>query len=387
VLSARKLARQVFRSSWYEAEDVLLSSTAAELVTAERPASPGLTKVQWKIKRLLTRDRERRMTLVEPGTAPIQLSGQYDLMVLLCALPGDALLANALDLERHAKVSVCWLTELWSHSIPGYQSWLPLLRKFDHVFVGQSASVQPASEAIGKACHYLPAAVDVLRFTPTRISGTRSIDVFSVGRRKEAVHAALLELAASEGLFYIHDTISNAANTTVQNYRDHRALLANIAKRSRFFTVAPAYFSDPGRTGGQVEIGPRFYEGAAAGAVLLGEPVDCEAYRRFFDWPDATIAVKPDGSDVGSVLRRLTSDPERMQTIRRRNVAETALRHDWVYRWKEILQLAGVALPAGVTRRESRLHDIAMAACPALERDRVRHASEDSPLTDISLGD
>lgn len=367
---------------------MLLSATGADLVVAEAPVSPRASRLEWKLRRLFTANRKRRQTLIEPGAAPIRLSGRYDLFVLLCALPGDALLVNALDLAPHARVSACWFAELWSHSIPGHRPWLPLLRQFDHVFVGQSQSVHPASEAIGKACHYLPAAVDVLRFAPARHAAPRSIDVFSVGRRMEGVHSALLDLAVSDGLFYLHDTISNAANTSALNYREHRQQMANIAKRSRFFTVAPAYFTDPGKTGGQVEVGPRFYEGAAAGAVLLGEPVDCEAYRRFFDWPDATVAVKRDGSDVGAVIARLAADRERMRAISGRNIAEAALRHDWIYRWKTILQMAGIPLPHGVRRRESQLCDIATAARPAVAS---MHGGETvpqgEPVGRVSLSD
>jgi hypothetical protein len=378
----------VFRSAWYEAEDVLLSATGAELVAAEPPVSARASRLEWKLRRLFTADRQRRQTLIEPGAAPIRLSGRYDLLVLLCALPGDALLVNALDLQRHCRVSVCWFAELWAHSIPGHRAWLPLVRQFDHVFVGQSQSVQPASEAIGKACHYLPAAVDVLRFAPARNAAPRSIDVFSVGRRMEGVHASLLDLAVSDGLFYIHDTISNAANTSVLNYREHRQQMANIAKRSRFFTVAPAYFTDPGKTGGQVEIGPRFYEGAAAGAVLLGEPVECDAYRLFFDWPEATVVVKRDGSDVGGVIARLTADREHMRTISGRNVAEAAMRHDWIYRWKTILQMAGISPPAGVRRRESQLCDIAAAASPAVASPRESAtAAHRAAVGGVSLSD
>jgi len=388
VLSARHLARQVFRSAWYEAEDVLVSATGADLVVAEPPASPRASRLEWRLRRLFTANRRRRQTLIEPGAAPIRLSGRYDLFVLLCALPGDALLVNALDLARHARVSVCWFAELWAHSIPGHRGWLPLLRQFDHVFVGQSQSVQPASEAIGKTCQYLPAAVDVLRFAPARNAAPRSVDVFSVGRRMEGVHAALLDMAVSDGLFYLHDTISNAANAGALNYREHRQQMASVAKRSRFFTVAPAYFTDPGKTGGQVEIGPRFYEGAAAGAVLLGEPVDCEAYRRFFDWPDATVAVKRDGSDVAAVIARLTADRERMHAISGRNIAEAALRHDWIHRWKTILQMAGTPLPHGVGRRESQLCDIATAASPAVAATHGRTiAAHGEPVGRVSLSD
>jgi len=55
--------------------------------------------------------------------------------------------------------------------------------EFDHVFVGQCQSVQPVGEAIGKTCHYLPPAVDVLRFAPARNAAPRWFDGFSVGRR------------------------------------------------------------------------------------------------------------------------------------------------------------------------------------------------------------
>ena len=83
VLSARHLARQVFRSAWYEAEDVLLSATGADLIVAEPPASPWASRLEWRLRRLFTANRQRRQTLIEPGAAPIRLSGRYDLFVLI----------------------------------------------------------------------------------------------------------------------------------------------------------------------------------------------------------------------------------------------------------------------------------------------------------------
>jgi len=363
LVTTRLAAQQVFRSGWYEAEDVLIGSNDVEVIAAERAASPSARHLEWKLRRLFTHDRIRRQTLVDPGVRPISLHGDYDLFVLACPQPGDAFIVNAVaDRRKRCKVSVCWLGELWTHSLPGHQKWLPLLREFDVVAIAQRDSVEPASEAIGKQCHYVPPGVDVLRFAPADPM-PRTVDVYSLGRRAEPIHLALLQLTASSSpLFYVYDTIRNAANTTTLSYREHRELIANIAKRSRFFTVAPAYFTDPAKIGGQMEIGPRFYEGAAAGAVLLGTGLPGDALRDQFDWPDAVVAVQPDGSDVGTVMARLNGSPGEVERISRRNIAETALRHDWVYRWKELMHLAGLPVSAGMIEREQRLRTLAKHA-------------------------
>ena len=135
-----------------------------------------------------------------------------------------------------------------------------------------------------------------------------------------------------------------------------------MAKRSRYFMVAPGKVDQPGETRGQVEIGYRYYEGAAAGAVLIGQPPDTEGFRETFPWKDAVVPVAPDGSDVADVLRKLDADPERVNRISRRNAAEALLRHDWLYRWKEIFRVAGVEPSPGMQAREQRLKELASVA-------------------------
>jgi hypothetical protein len=111
----------------------------------------------------------------------------------------------------------------------------------------------------------------------------------------------------------------------------------------------------PSETRGQIEIGYRYYEGSAAGAVMIGQAPDCESFHTMFDWPDAVIGIQPDGSDVENVLSGLEANPERLREISRRNAIEALLRHDWVYRWKQIFGIAGLTPAPYMEEREQHL--------------------------------
>ena len=154
----------------------------------------------------------------------------------------------------------------------------------------------------------------------------------------------------------------------VYDYRQHRELYANIAKRSRYFVVAGAKADMLRGAAGQVEIGYRYFEGTAAGAVMIGEAPDCDAFRELFGWPEAVIQIQPDGSDTMTVLRELGSNPERMTAISRRNTKEALLRHDWVHRWNEMFRIAGIEPSPRRAAREQRVKDLADLSASAEQR-------------------
>src|SRR4029077_8665628 len=118
----------------------------------------------------------------------------------------------------------------------------------------------------------------------------------------------------------------------VDSPHEHRAMLATILKHSRYYIANRSYVNKPEFTAGRDEISARFYEGAAAGTVMIGEAPRSEQFERQFDWPDAGIHVPFDCPDVGRILAELSDDPERLRTIRRKSVREAALRHDWLHR-------------------------------------------------------
>jgi hypothetical protein len=135
-----------------------------------------------------------------------------------------------------------------------------------------------------------------------------------------------------------------------------------MAKRSRYFVVAQGKMNVSEETRGQIVVGYRYYEGAAAGAVMIGEAPDCEPFRQMFDWPDAVIEIEPDGSNLASVFAELEAQPERLQQIHRRNAEEALLRHDWVYRLKQVLDIAGLEPGPAMNDRQQLLKSLAEVA-------------------------
>jgi len=125
--------------------------------------------------------------------------------------------------------------------------------------------------------------------------------------------------------------------------------------------VAPAKMDAPEETRGQVEIGYRYYEGAAAGAIMIGREPNTPVFRQMFNWPDAVVEIETDGSDVASVIRRSDANPDRLAAIGRRNAAQALRQHDWIHRWHAIYESAGVAAAPGMTARRDRLHTLANA--------------------------
>jgi hypothetical protein len=349
--------QKAFQCGFLEAQDVLAELAEVDFVSLEPTKSFQLRRAL--LRRLLYRDRTRKLAFVNPGLRPVRLRKEYDLLLLVCPSWGDIFNINAIHgWQDLCRTSVCWIDELWAHSVPKYKYSLPLLRVFDHVVLGFNGSTKPVSDAIGKSCHCVPGAVDALRFSPYPNPPKRPVDLYSIGRRREGIHRILVNFARTKRLFYLFDTLQSG-DSIVRSCREHRELYASVAKRSTFFMVAPAKFDLEAQTGGQVEVPFRYYEGAAAGCVLIGQSLQCESFRRMFSWQNAVIEVQPNGSDIIEVLSWLLAEPDLVAKISRTNAAEAMLRHDWVYRWKQILTIAGLDAHPAMEDRVGRLRALA----------------------------
>jgi len=354
-------ARNAFRTSSREAQDVLVGCDDVDLIHLE--STNGFAFREKWLMRLVYHDVSRRLVSLNPGLRPVRLTRDYDVFMLVCPWWQDVWYANAIQGWRdRCRTSVCWINELWANSVPQLEYWLPVLSRFDHVIVGVPGSGKALGDAIGRPCHEMLAGVDAIRFSPYPNPPARVIDVYSIGSRLDGIHRALLNLAARKEMFYIYDTLANGGNSETPDYLQHRDLFANMAKRSRFFMAAPGKKDVQGQIRGQVCVGSRYFEGSAAGAVLVGQAPDCEAFRRHFDWPDAVIEIQPDGSDAVEVISRLSAEPERLREISCRNAEEALRRHDWVYRWKEILGIAGLTPTPAMEAREKQLGELAELA-------------------------
>jgi len=350
-----------FEAANYEAEDVFMEVDNVDLL----PLEPGAAfRFREKCQRkLLWKDVTRQLASVNPGLRAVRLRKDYDLFFCRVQMLRDLIYVNGVKgWEDRCKTSVCWLDELYSADVLRSRNYLHILKRFDHVFVGFKGSVDAITKVIGRTCRFLPYAVDAIRFSPYPNPPARVIDIYSLGRRFEDLHRTLLKFTAQQRLFYVYETLLAGAENLVSDHRQHRELLANQIKRSRYFLVAPGKANRPEETRGQIEVPARFFEGAAAGTVMIGQVPDCDVFSQLFDWRDAVIAIDPNNSEVADILTELARHPERLCEISRRNAAEALLRHDWSYRWKQILTVAGLKPMPQLELREKRLKELANVA-------------------------
>lgn len=359
--SLRGVNRLAGWCSNYEFEDVIGRIEDAELLTLE--PGRGYGPRQWVVKRMIWRPGlHRAVPHLNPGLKPITLDQDYDLFAFICMNPSDLVyLGGVSGWKQRCRKKICFIVEFYSGWLVEYAHHLELLKDFDHVCLCFSGSVAGVEKAIGRPCHHVPLGADVLRFTPYPRPPVRSIDVYSMGRRSEVAHRVLLDMAARGEAFYIYDTIPGLL-IQPRDHHQHRDLVANLAKRSRFFVAYPAKVDCADETRGQSEVGARFFEGAASGAIMVGQAPTIDAFARDFPWRDAVINLGTTAEEVVDLLASWRKQPERAAALHHTN-AVAALRHfDWAYRWKEMLRLAGLAPTAELLAREQHLQQLAAAA-------------------------
>ena len=367
VLSMRKVEDLVGYCALYEFEDLVVDLLGGELGCVESLEGLELPRLVYKFARRASGSPGLAETVIAKHGTPLPRSS-YDLFLPVFNHPHELFaLSTIRGWRKRCRVAACYLCEAWEGQLPGYL--LELLREFDHVFVGVLSSVEAVARMCRRPCTYLPMGVDTLRFHPSMDERSRSIDVCGIGRRSPVTHAALVDMARQKNLFYYYDTLHArpvggfVKNLTfrVNNAREHRLLLSNLLKRSRYFVANRAWADDPSHTSGKDEIAARFYEGAAAGAVMIGEPPRSDDFREQFGWTDSVIPIPFHAPDVARVIAELDADPARISRARRESVANSLLRHDWVYRLKQILETVGLEPSEEIKLREAKLRDLANA--------------------------
>ncbi|HYE63481.1 MAG TPA: glycosyltransferase [Phycisphaerales bacterium] len=350
MLSQRRLHPDVSRCCNYELEDVVCAMDSVDMV------APQITRAGDIADRGL-----RKVSRVLPVAARLNpfpvttLERDYDLFFASFQFMSDVLSLNAVrGWRKRCRTAVCVIDELWAGRVREVRGLMRLLDQFDHVFLGCRGSLEPFARASTAKASYMAPGVDAITFCPYPQPPERSIDVFNMGRRSPVTHAGLAEWSRRKGRWYIFDTVHLR---TFQNHAEHRQALANSIKRTKFFIANQAKFNRGHETLGQAEVGFRFFEGTAGGAVLVGNPPETPHFEQLFG-KDIMVAAPSETADLGRVLEDLERDPERLERMRRQGVRCALLRHDWLHRWKEVLKVAGLELLPAAIEREARLRQL-----------------------------
>jgi hypothetical protein len=365
VLSMRRLSNLVAYCAFYEFEDIIVELTGADRFDVGAARSLDFSRRVFKVLRHSTGSRKLAWACA-PKPTPVEIERRYELFFPVFTHPHELFaLASIPDWRKRCRLAACYILEMWQHQLPKYL--LELLREFDHIFVGVHHPIDEVSRITGRPCSYLPIAADVMRFAPYPGFPERVIDVSYIGRRSSVTHEALIALAADSTVFYYYDTVAASGlddkqrTFRVQSPSEHRLLLANLLKRTRYYVANRALANDPRFTRGRQEISGRFYEGAASGTVMLGEAPESEPFKRQFDWEDAVISMPFDSPDVGRILADLDNSPQRLAAIRANNLRNAAMRHDWTHRLRAVYEKMGLPPTGAMIARERRLEALALA--------------------------
>lgn len=361
----RRLATLAAYCIQYEFEDVISAVTGADRVEADDAAALEFSRRTYKVLRGATRShRLARRWAPRPST--IAIKKDYDLFFPVFNHPHELFaLATIPDWRRRSKVAACFINEVWAHLWPTELA--ELLVDFDHVFLGSRHGAEQVEKLLRRSCSYLPLATDVLTFSPLPHAPQRPIDVCNIGRRSPVTHAALVELGRKRKIFYYYDTVAASGaglkqrTFHVDRPAEHRLQLASLLHRTRYFIANRSRVNEADAALYEV-ISSRFYEGAAAGTVMLGEAPRSADFEQQFDWRDAVIPLPFDSPDVERTLVELNADPLRLERARRENLRQSALRHDWTHRFRTVLDTLGMPPTEAMLEREERLRNLAESA-------------------------
>jgi Glycosyl transferases group 1 len=364
LLSQRRIADLVAYCLAYEFEDICAAVTDARRIDATDLPGIEFSRRAYKLARIASGSPRLARRLAPYPRSKVVLERDFELFFPVFSHAYELYsLATIPNWRQRCRKAACFITEVGSDLLPEYL--LELLSAFDHIFLGFRNNVQDVARITGRPCTYLPFAADVLRFAPASLDQPRPINVCNIGRRSPVTHQALLWEAERQQCFYYYDTVAASGEDLkgrtfrVDSPHEHRRMLATLLKRSCYFITNRSYINRPELTAGGDEISARFYEGAAAGTIMIGEAPRTEEFERQFNWPDAVIHMPFDSPDVGRVLVNLNRDPERLRAIRRNNVREAALRHDWLHRMLVVFDALGLAATEAMRVRTRRLDQIA----------------------------
>jgi hypothetical protein len=362
VLSMRRVSNLVGYGFQYEFEDIVTGLTGADRVDVTRLELLELERRLYKALARLSPSASLALRAT-PRLAGLRLERTYDLFLAVFNHSYEVFAVNAVPgWRKRCRHAVCVISEAVKGELPGYL--LESLADFDHLYLC-SNPVESVQQIAGVPCTYLPLAVDVLTFCPFPEPPARTIDVLGIGRRSNVTHSALMSLARSGELFYYYDTIqtpgpsgaSPLLSFSVIDQAEHRFKLASLLKRSQYYVASRARADEFSEE--YDELSGRFFEGAAAGAIMVGEAPKTGRFLTLFDWPDSVVEARFDEPEIGSILADLDRDPERKTRIRRDNMTNALRRHDWVYRLRTILENAGMPIPSALLTREARLGELA----------------------------
>jgi hypothetical protein len=213
---------------------------------------------------------------------------------------------------------------------------LSVLQRLEPCFVAFAEGYEELKRRFPQGSfEWLPFGVDTAVFDA--VPGDRPIFAYSMGRRYDPLHQAILRYCQAHGLEYRYTQRSGEFSDPAE--------LGRMVGSCQYFVVAPPNLADPARTGGFSPFVMRYLEGLSAGARLLGVLPSSGEYELLLPL-DAILQVAPDGSDLPAKLDADRSNPNARIAVEN---ARTLVRehHSWARRAEQIFNRLNNGQPTG----------------------------------------
>ena len=282
---------------------------------------------------------------------PIEV--EYDVFYVQCMFVWDlAYIGRIPDWSKKIKKSVIYITELFQTQLDHYPILTEVLKRFDLVITAYTGTEDALQKRIGVKTVFCTSGVDALKSAPDPAKFHRPVELHSMGRCNKVFFREFQKLVDQYGWTYIYNTFHLSV---LHDYRMHRKYLSDILKRTLFFEVNPAKFDEELESKNQHEVGNRYFEGIAAGCVLVGLPNNNPTFKKIFPWDDILIQLPEVAEDIVPFILDLFNQRERLEHISRMNSRGALLYHDFAYRWEFTLKQAGLEPTDTLLRRKEQL--------------------------------
>ncbi|WP_181815681.1 glycosyltransferase [Alteripontixanthobacter maritimus] len=218
-----------------------------------------------------------------------------------------------------------------------FTSYRKLLSRVDEIFTPMRSLIAEQADLLGTKVSYMPIGVDTRLFGSDVPMKSRPIDVNGYGRQPPELSAELAQYHNIEKRGFFHHT-NHMTIGALTDWVAHRAHFASLLRYSKIALAYAPEAYDPHNRFTCSFVGQRWYESMAAGCVIAGQRPSAPETSDLFDWPDALLELPDEAPEARAFLTDLASQSDHLQEIGSRNARETAERHDWRIRLREMFR-------------------------------------------------
>jgi hypothetical protein len=187
---------------------------------------------------------------------------------------------------------------------------------------------------------FVPLACDVVHKGSANCD--RSVDVLAYGRVWEAYVRELDDYFLDSHCSRLYMT--SFSHPRAPDWRQQRKQFWGVLSRTKI-SIAFAPNETHSRFMGLPVISARWYEGLAAGCLMVGRKPASEKFGELFDWTDAAIQLPDSAREAPAFIEDLLEQPDRLRQAHARNYLMMLRRHDARLIFKSMCQTLGIDIP------------------------------------------